>query len=179
MPKKYIISEKQQEEINTARRLNKDKNAEKRLEVLELRAKGLKDQQIAEKTGFHKKYVSALVVKYKKEGLEAIIHTKHGGNRRNIGLEEEKELLAEFVQKAQKGQIITIKEIEAKYNELIGHECGSGTIYKLLIRHGWRKVMPRSKHPNKASEEAIEASKKLTQLSGKREWKILTQEESD
>lgn len=31
----------------------------------------------------------------------------------------------------------------------------------MLERHGWRKVMPRSKHPQKASEEAIEASKKI------------------
>ena len=27
-------------------------------------------------------------------------------------------------------------------------------------RHNWRKVMPRSKHPQKADEEEIEASKK-------------------
>ncbi len=31
----------------------------------------------------------------------------------------------------------------------------------VLKRKGWRKVMPRSKHPKKASPEAIEASKKL------------------
>jgi len=162
MPKKYEISEEQQLEIVTSRIKNKNKNADKRLEVLELRAKGYKHKQIAEKTGFHIKYVSALVVKYTKEGLKSIIKTKQGGNRRNIGLEEEKELLAEFIQRAREGQIITVKEIEMKYIERIGHECGSGTIYKLLKRHGWRKVMPRSKHPNKASEEAIEASKKLT-----------------
>jgi hypothetical protein len=31
-----------------------------------------------------------------------------------------------------------------------------------LKRQGWRSVMPRSRHPKKASEEAIEASKKIT-----------------
>jgi hypothetical protein len=31
----------------------------------------------------------------------------------------------------------------------------------LLARHGWRKVTPRGKHPDKASDEAMEASKKL------------------
>ncbi|MCI8758540.1 MAG: winged helix-turn-helix domain-containing protein [Oscillospiraceae bacterium] len=35
-------------------------------------------------------------------------------------------------------------------------------IYCVLHRHGWRKVMPRSKHPKKASEDEIAASKKLT-----------------
>jgi hypothetical protein len=31
----------------------------------------------------------------------------------------------------------------------------------LLERHDWRMVMPRGKHPKKASEAEIEASKKL------------------
>ncbi len=29
----------------------------------------------------------------------------------------------------------------------------------MLKRHGWRKVMLRTKHPKKADDEAIEASK--------------------
>ena len=33
----------------------------------------------------------------------------------------------------------------------------------LLKRHGWRKVMPRSRHTKAASEEAREASKKIRQ----------------
>ena len=165
MPKKYEISEEQRKEIIIARKKNKNKNSEKRLEVLELRAEGLKDGQIAEKTGFHKKYVSALVVKYMTEGLSAIVQTKQGGNRRNLSKEEEKEFLSEFVEKAKNGQIVTVGEIKAKYDEKIGHKSGSGTMYKLFKRNGWRKVMPRSKHPNKASDEEIAASKKLTQRS--------------
>ena len=47
------------------------------------------------------------------------------------------------------------------YEEKVGHPIGNSQIYRVLHRHNWRKVMPRSKHPNKASEEVIEASKKL------------------
>lgn len=76
MPKKYKISEEQKAEIESACKKNKDKNADKRLEVLELRAKGqLKDKQIAEQAGFHKKHVSKLVVKYINEGIKSIIYT--------------------------------------------------------------------------------------------------------
>ncbi len=39
----------------------------------------------------------------------------------------------------------------------------SERIYYVLRRHGWRKIMPRSKHPKKAKQEAIEASNKLGQ----------------
>jgi len=44
----------------------------------------------------------------------------------------------------------------------VGHRISSGQIYRVLHRHDWRKVMPRSRHPKKASEEVIATSKKLT-----------------
>lgn len=164
MSLKYQISKEGQSAISAARKNNKNKNADKRLEVLEMRAEGYKDGQIAEKTGFHKKYVSALVVKYVKEGLGAIVHTKQGGNRRNLNVEEEKELLAEFSEKARQGQLVSVSEIKEKYDEKIGHTSGNGTIYRVLARHRWRKAMPRGRHPKKADNEAVEASKKLTML---------------
>jgi Winged helix-turn helix len=30
-----------------------------------------------------------------------------------------------------------------------GHETSKSTIYKLLARHGWRKLMPRPFHPKR------------------------------
>ena len=62
------------------------------------------------------------------------------------------------------GQEVTAKEIKAAFDEVRGKNTGSGYIYMLLKRHGWRKVMPRSKHPKAANEEACEASKKLNNV---------------
>ena len=56
-----------------------------------------------------------------------------------------------------------IKEIVATYQKAVPHKISDMQIYSVLHRHGWRKIMPRSRHPKKASEEAIEASKKLKQ----------------
>ena len=56
-----------------------------------------------------------------------------------------------------------IKEIVAAYQKAVPHKIRDMQIYSVLHRHGWRKIMPRSRHPKKASEEAIEASKKLKQ----------------
>ncbi len=78
-----------------------------------------------------------------------------------MSLEEEAALLETFKQKAEQGQIIEMREIKATYEAKVGHSIGGTPIHYVLRRHGWRKVMPRSKHPNKASEEGIEASKKL------------------
>jgi transposase len=77
--------------------------------------------------------------------------------------EEEALFLKGYEERAAAGEIVDTREIKADYAAKVGRETRSnGHIYTLLERHGWRSVMPRSKHPNKASEEAIEASKKLT-----------------
>ena len=61
-----------------------------------------------------------------------------------------------------KGQILSVNEIKKIFDEEIGKETYTSYIYRLLHRKGYRKIMPRSKHPKITSDEAIEASKKLT-----------------
>lgn len=80
-----------------------------------------------------------------------------------MSIEEEKEFLSTYTKQAEAGQIIDLNELKAAYIEKVGHSIGGSQIYRMLERHGWRKLMPRSKHPQKASNEAIEASKKLNQ----------------
>ena len=75
--------------------------------------------------------------------------------------QEEAALLEPFRERAEKGQIVEISEIKAVYEQAVGHTIGGGQIYLVLRRNNWRKVMPRSRHPKKASEEVIETSKKL------------------
>ena len=76
-----------------------------------------------------------------------------------MSYEDEEKLLEHFKEQAEKGQIIEISEIKAAYDKLVGRKTNPRLIYVVLRRHNWRKVMPRSKHPQKADEEAIEASK--------------------
>ena len=83
------------------------------------------------------------------------------GNRRNLTVAEEAAILRPFQERAEAGQMVDVREIKAAYEAAVGHEIGSGQIYFVLKRHKWRKVMPRSRHPKKASEEVIETSKKL------------------
>ena len=77
-----------------------------------------------------------------------------------MSFQEEEALLEPFMAQAEKGQMLDTAELEKRYEEAVGHRIGSGQIYRVLKRHDWRKVMPRSKHPRKASEEVIETSKK-------------------
>ncbi len=62
--------------------------------------------------------------------------------------------------KALKGELINVNEIKEAYVKLVGHSIGSGQIYYAPKRHGFRKVLPRSRHPKKADDKEIEISKK-------------------
>jgi len=161
MEKKYRITSEQKSELEAARKANKDKNVEKRLKALIMRAEGKRSKEIGAACEYNPSYISQLVSKYVNEGLSAIVDNHYPGNHRNMSFAEE-ELLDQFKKQAEEGQMIEVGTIKSVYEAKLGRRIGSGQIYYVLGRHGWRKVMPRSKHPNKASDEAIEASKKLT-----------------
>lgn len=163
--KKYTFTEEEKEELQRYRKQNRDKKVEKRLEALMLRAEGKGNREISEKTGFHTQYITVLVSRYKANGIESITGNHYHGNRRNLSIEEERQLLEPFCQAGEAGQIISVGEIKAEYQKTVGHDIGSAQIYRVLHRHGWRKIMPRSRHPKKASEEVIATSKKLTTVS--------------
>jgi transposase len=161
--KKYIITEAEYEAAKEASRENQNKQIDKRLQVIIMRYEGKKDREIAGKLDFHRKSISQLCASFKQNGLEEYTKRKYGGNHRNMTKEEEKAFLAGFEEAALSGQLITIADIAAAYDEATGkkHESNS-TVYYLLHKHKWRLIIPQRVHPGKASDEAIEASKKLT-----------------
>ena len=160
MAKSYAISQGQLVEIETARKKNRNKNIERRLYVLVMRAEGKSLEEISEKTGYHISTASKLIARYMRDGISAIAENHYKGNRRNMSFEEEAAILAPFIERAERGEMVDIKEIAAAYQKAVPHKISDTQIYYVLHRHGWRKVMPRSRHPKKASEAAIEASKK-------------------
>ncbi len=162
MGKKYTFTDNDYTDIENARKHNRDKQTEKRLYVLILRCQGKKLADIVEITGFVRSHICDIIRKYFDEGLEAIAKKHYKGNRRNMSQEDEAAFVEAYRKQAEEGKVIEVKEIRDAYEKVVGHRIGKGQIYRVLRRQGWRKVMPRSKHPKKASEEAIDASKKLT-----------------
>lgn len=67
-----------------------------------------------------------------------------------------------FVQRATDGGMLTVSELQQAYRERVGKEVARSTVYRLLQRHGWRKVVPRPRHP-KADVAAQGAFKKTAQ----------------
>jgi transposase len=135
-----------------------------RLQAVALRGEGKDNHEISDITGYHHAWISHLVSIFCKEGIEGLCRSgRVGGNRRNMSEKEEKAFLLQFEETAKKGQIITIADIAAAYDEKTGKVRDSrSTVYYLLKKHGWRQITPQTAHPGKASKAEIEASKKLT-----------------
>ncbi len=164
MARRLIIRRQEIKDIEAARKKNRNKNVDRRLRVLILHAKGKGRAEIAKETEYSVTYISKIVAKYVDYGIEAVTGNHYRGNHRNMDIESETALIDSFKKRAEAGQIIEVSEIKAAYEAAIGRslDTNRGQIYNVLERQGWRKVMPRSKHPNKASEEDIDSSKKLT-----------------
>ena len=78
-----------------------------------------------------------------------------GGRRHYVmPFEEEREFLRNWETKAKEGGILSVPPIHAALVERLGHSIPISTTYRLLARHGWRKVQPDTKHPK--SEPGIQ-----------------------
>ena len=153
------ISEAEYERIKAASKANRNKRVAKRLEVLELRYARKSNAEIADKTGFNKQYVTTLIQTYKRQGLEEYIRIKQTSHRRNMSEEEEAKVLAQCEEEAESGKVLTAETVRRKLEERLGRETSTNYVYRVMQRNGWRKVMPRSRHPKAASQEEQDSSK--------------------
>ena len=79
---------------------------------------------------------------------EDVPKSSWGGRRHcTMTIEEEREFLAQWVGKATVGGVLTVPPIHAALVERLGRDIPLSTTYRLLARHGWRKVQPDTKHP--------------------------------
>jgi transposase len=117
-------------------------------------------EHIAKHCGVSTAMVHHVISTYNQRGVEAV-ETPGRGGRRNVYLtwEEEERFLAPCFAAAERGEIATVAEIQRAFEAQIGQEVDDSTIYRLLHRHGWRKLMPRPRHPQ-AITEAQEQFKK-------------------
>ena len=111
-------------------------------------------KDIARHTGVSVKTVHKLISTYNRLGIAAV-ETPGKGGRRNeyLTFEEEKELLTPFFERAKKGELTTVAQIKQEFEKKVGQKVDETTIYRLLKRHEWRKLVPRPFHPKADKEE--------------------------
>jgi transposase len=86
-----------------------------------------------------------------------------GGRRRyTMTIEEELEFLRDWEARAVEGGVLSVPPIHAALVEKLGRSITISTTYRLLARHGWRKVQPDTKHPK--SDQTIQEEYKKNSL---------------
>ena len=129
-----------------------------------------KAEEIARDIGVSVTTVRRVISSYNRLGLTAIETLGKGGRRHEyMSLEQERNFLQPFFARAAQGEIATVEEIQRAFEAEVKHEVHFTSIYRLLDRHGWRKLMPRPRHP-KANPEEQAAFKKTMRRRFKRHW---------
>ena len=163
MKNKDKFSGKQKKQIRHWKKKLTDVKLYRKMEVLDYAAKGYTHSEISKLTDFSVSRVSDFVREFVNNGIGYFVKEHRKGNsRRNLTPEQEEQLIDEFKEKALKGEVVSLAEMKLRYEEIRGQETANSTFYDFLKRMNWRRVMPRGAHPKKATDEAIEASKKLT-----------------
>ena len=141
-------TKRQVRELKTALRWKIPEVQRQRISMVLLRESGMTQPAIAGAMGVSLSTVNRAHMAYDQGGIKALRPKPCGGRKReNMTIAEEKALLARFAKAAGAGEMLNIHDLKLAYERAIGHKTSSSTVYDLLGRHGWRKLMPRPFHP--------------------------------
>jgi len=87
-------------------------------------------------------------------------HRRRGGrHHETLSVDGEREFLAKWSQRAAQGGVVVVSDLREAIQRQAGKKVRLSTVYRMLARHGWRKVAPDTRHP-KSDPAAQEAYKK-------------------
>jgi len=116
--------------------------------------------EIALHLGLATQTVHNIVSKYNQFGPKALEGPGKGGRyKAYLTLEEEADFLEPFKKNAVSGQIATIVEIHNALEERVNHLVHKTTVYRMLKRNEWRKVVPRTVHVQSDEQKQEEFKK--------------------
>lgn len=85
-----------------------------------------------------------------REGLQPTRASRRWGGRRRaiMTLDEEQAFLAPWAEQACGAGVLVVSPLRAALAEKLGRQkVAASVVYRLLARHGWRKVAPDTRHP--------------------------------
>ena len=118
-------------------------------------------EQTAEVLGVGRATVARLQVAFRKHSSDRPAAGRNWGGRRQslLTAEEEVAFLKPWLASAATGNLVVVSPIRAALAQRLGQPVKPSVVYRLLSRHGWRKVAPDTRHP-KSQPEVQEAWKK-------------------
>ncbi len=144
------ISSRERRSLEKLLHQTRDMGNYRRVQCVWLRAAMvMSPKAIARALGLSVNTVRIVQSRYLRYGEEALVGPGRGGRRReNLSVERENALLEGFVERARQGGVLVVSELKAVYEQEVGRKVPKSTVYRMLARHGWRKVTPRPRHPH-------------------------------
>src|SRR6201981_2899626 len=159
-------TKRQIRQLKTALRWKLPQQQRERIQMVLLREAGMMQPVIAVAMGVSLSTVNRAHMAYDDGGIKALKPKANGGRKReNMTVAEEKALLARFAHAAGAGELLNIHDLKTAYEKAIGHPTSDSTVYNLLARHDWRKLMPRPFHPDRGLEAQKDLKKKVSSCS--------------
>jgi len=122
----------------------------------------LNQKEIGTVLGVSISTVKRMIKDFKKRSsdAESTVQPAWGGDRRSfLSWEEENEVLEQVTPKAMQGQIATVADIQGFLEAKAGKKMSQQTVYNILYRHNWHKVVPDKALPKNDSENLVRLKK--------------------
>lgn len=131
---------------------------------------GITWRETAALLGVGRATVPRLQARFRQQTTSSKISLRNWGGRRRALLspEEEARFLAPWAEQAKEGRMLVVSSLRAAFAQRVGQPVAATVVYRMLERHGWRKVAPDTRHPKadpKAQEEWKKNSRKFWQIS--------------
>jgi len=118
-------------------------------------------EQTAAILGVGRSSVPRLQARLKQQFQPSAASRRRWGGRRRALLtpQEEAEFLAPWLAEAKTGGLLVVSPLRAALAQKLGQPVKASVVYRLLARHGWRKVAPDTRHPKSDPEAQAEWKK--------------------
>lgn len=106
-------------------------------------------EQTAEVLGVGRATVARLQARFRASQVSGGTRSRQWGGRRRalMNLQQERSFLAPWMEQAKRGEMLIVSPLRAALAQELGRPVSASVAYRMLARHGWRKVAPDTRHP--------------------------------
>jgi transposase len=117
-------------------------------------------EQTAAILGVGRATVARLQLRFRQSVHPRATRPRWGGRRKSLlSVAQEAEFLAPWAEQAKAAGVLVLSPIRAALAQRLARPVAASVVWRLLARHGWRKLAPDTRHP-KSDLVAQEAWKK-------------------
>jgi transposase len=130
-------------------RQTRDADELRAAQAILLPSRGMTLEQTASFLGVSRATVPRLQARFRRWiGTEQSLYDGWGGRRRALlSHAAEKTFLKPWQQQAKSGTLVVVAPIREALAQQLGRPVAATVVYRLLARHGWRKLAPDTRHP--------------------------------